>query len=141
METLGQYATYAIPVAVVVICFLLLRLHAWAKACHGWRDAYNDLKNKGSDGMGLEIATNGQLFKELRNRPNNHFILLIPRHIPDGMGVETHVCNIHTQDQAVAMLSVAAQTLSQGMPPGAPPEGFEPPDDFEPPTGPLWEDE
>ena len=133
-----------IVILTIVILYLSWSLHSWTSACNSWKDAY-ERASSSEDALGLELATNGQLFKELRDRPNNHFILLLPHKSQGGDSiVETHICNIRTSNEVTQILYTASELIRRDI---TPPEdyssgsGFEPPEDFPPPPpSPLWDE-
>ena len=59
----------------------------------------------------LELATTPQIIEELRNRPNNQFLMLIPHQQSEDIYVETHICNISPQ-AVLMMLKVAYEGVS-----------------------------
>lgn len=59
----------------------------------------------------LELATTSQIIDELRKRPNNQFLLLIPHQQSEDIYVETHICNIAPQ-AVLMMLKVAYDGVS-----------------------------
>lgn len=59
----------------------------------------------------LELATTPQIIDELRKRPNNQFLMLIPHQQSEDIYVETHICNIAPQ-AVLMMLKVAYDGVS-----------------------------
>lgn len=82
------------------------------------------IKKQSQQFLDLELATTQQIVDEMRSRPNNRFLMLIPRQQAEseGMLVETHICNIDP-NSVLMLLRVAHDGVIQSM--------QEPPDDEE----------
>ena len=59
----------------------------------------------------LELATTKQIIEELRKRPNNRFLMLVPHQKKEDVFVETHICNI-TPEAVLMLLKVAYDGVS-----------------------------
>ena len=68
-------------------------------------------KKQSESEIDLELATTTQIIDELRKRPNNQFLMLIPHQQIDDMFVETHICNIAPQ-AVLLMLKVAYEGVT-----------------------------
>lgn len=64
--------------------------------------------------LDLELATTPQIIEELRKRPNNQFLMLIPHQQSEDIYVETHICNIAPQ-AVLMMLKVAYDGVSDAL--------------------------
>lgn len=60
----------------------------------------------------LGLATTKQIIDELRKRPNNRFLMLIPHQKSEDIFVETHICNI-APEAVLMMLKVAYDGVSE----------------------------
>lgn len=114
--------TVAVLLAFAALFFVAF--HFWKR----WQNSESDkfllevkLRNKNKqakqkiadfDELDLGLATTKQIIEEMRKRPNNRFLILIPHQKSEDIYVETHICNI-APEAVLMMLKVAYDGVSE----------------------------